>query len=371
MQHIDNVTIHAFRGLKELELNDFSRINLFVGDNNCGKTSVLEALYAFCNPADAFKLIQISRLREARFISGRGALNTLQRVKWLFPATTQNTSSHTAELAISGSGRIRIRKYSAVFEEVQGIPEESSIGIESQAALEGFESLLTHEEEDGLTITLKTERADTLPGIFDSDNITIWNNTPTQYIRKSIQFEAKLPVKFVEPHAHRIFGVYAKLYSQAYSLGLLDNLTELLQEFDPDIQGLVILEEEGAATLHIEHRKTGTAPIISFGDGLRRVLFIAMQLISAKDGVCILDELDNSIHTSALQETATWIAKAAEKLDIQVFASTHSLEAVDAFIDASIDDLAVYKLNQGGSLFKRYSHDILYRIRHKRGFDVR
>lgn len=39
-----------FRGLNNLELDDFSKINVFVGANNSGKTSLLEALKLMSTP---------------------------------------------------------------------------------------------------------------------------------------------------------------------------------------------------------------------------------------------------------------------------------------------------------------------------------
>lgn len=37
-------TIGAYRGIENLQLNDLRDINIFVGPNNCGKTSILEAI---------------------------------------------------------------------------------------------------------------------------------------------------------------------------------------------------------------------------------------------------------------------------------------------------------------------------------------
>lgn len=41
---LKNIHIQNYRGIKDLKINDFKRINLLVGDNNSGKTSVLEAV---------------------------------------------------------------------------------------------------------------------------------------------------------------------------------------------------------------------------------------------------------------------------------------------------------------------------------------
>ena len=50
--HISNIKIKAFRGIKSLELKDLQQINILTGDNNCGKTSVLEVLRSIENPYD-------------------------------------------------------------------------------------------------------------------------------------------------------------------------------------------------------------------------------------------------------------------------------------------------------------------------------
>ena len=41
-QHLD---IHNFRGIESLTINNIKQVNLLTGRNNCGKTSVLEAIF--------------------------------------------------------------------------------------------------------------------------------------------------------------------------------------------------------------------------------------------------------------------------------------------------------------------------------------
>ena len=48
--HIQEFVIHDYKGLHELKLNDLNSINILTGDNNSGKTSVLELLYTLDNP---------------------------------------------------------------------------------------------------------------------------------------------------------------------------------------------------------------------------------------------------------------------------------------------------------------------------------
>ncbi|MBP0029630.1 AAA family ATPase [Roseofilum sp. Guam] len=47
-----SVKIENFRGLQSLDLQDLGRLNLLVGANNCGKTSILEGIQLLCSQDD-------------------------------------------------------------------------------------------------------------------------------------------------------------------------------------------------------------------------------------------------------------------------------------------------------------------------------
>ena len=49
---ISSLKVEGFRGLKQFEMGQLGRINLLVGANNCGKTSVLEAIYLLAAGGD-------------------------------------------------------------------------------------------------------------------------------------------------------------------------------------------------------------------------------------------------------------------------------------------------------------------------------
>ena len=44
MDGFKNIDIKNFRGIEHLKIDDFARVNVFLGQNNSGKSSVLEAL---------------------------------------------------------------------------------------------------------------------------------------------------------------------------------------------------------------------------------------------------------------------------------------------------------------------------------------
>ena len=60
---ITKFDITHFRGIESLTIEDISQLNVFLGYNNCGKSSVLEALYLFCDPSHPVNNMQINRAR--------------------------------------------------------------------------------------------------------------------------------------------------------------------------------------------------------------------------------------------------------------------------------------------------------------------
>ena len=61
--HIQQLQIETFRGIKELTIDNLGVVNILVGDNNTGKTTVLEAIQLLCNPS-RFNLIKSAIQRE-------------------------------------------------------------------------------------------------------------------------------------------------------------------------------------------------------------------------------------------------------------------------------------------------------------------
>src|SRR5271166_6028975 len=77
---LDNVTINGFRGLKDLRLEGLGLMNVLVGPNNCGKTSVLEALSILCNAFEPYEWVSMVRRRDF----GRLDETRIQSLRWCF-----------------------------------------------------------------------------------------------------------------------------------------------------------------------------------------------------------------------------------------------------------------------------------------------
>jgi len=105
------------------------------------------------------------------------------------------------------------------------------------------------------------------------------------------------------------------------------------------------------------------------------LLFIALTLAKVQGGVLLIDEIETAIHTVALGSSFAWIVQWCQRFDVQLFATTHSLETVDAMLDASDPDtdLVLYRLEKQESQTKaiRLDRETLHIVRDELGQEVR
>jgi AAA15 family ATPase/GTPase len=76
----------------------------------------------------------------------------------------------------------------------------------------------------------------------------------------------------------------------------------------------------------------------SMGDGMVHVFNLALALVNSKDGILLVDEIENGLHYSVLEDFWKFLIKSAQALDVQVFATTHSWDCVEAFQKAACED---------------------------------
>lgn len=76
-------------------------------------------------------------------------------------------------------------------------------------------------------------------------------------------------------------------------------------------------------------------PISLFGDAVYRVAAITLELLNSEHNVLFIDEIENGIHYTCKKDVWLGLFRLSEKLDTLIFATTHSLEMIKAFAEAS------------------------------------
>ena len=137
----------------------------------------------------------------------------------------------------------------------------------------------------------------------------------------------------------------------------------------------IIISATERPTVSIKHARLKRAPLSVFGDGLRRVFALAGAIPGAKDGLLLVDEVEIAIHTRALEKSFTWLVNECVKNNVQLFVTTHSLEAVDILLEACDQsvDLVAYRLllDKDRIDVTRFDKEYLTQLRDELGVDMR
>ena len=122
---------------------------------------------------------------------------------------------------------------------------------------------------------------------------------------------------------------------------------------EPDIDNLAFIEDpytESGKLIRVPYitfkNKSGRYPLSVMGDGMNRILSIILGLVNSKDGVCLIDEIENGIYYKRQPELWDMICHLVKELNIQLFATTHSLDCIRNFSASATDNSQFIRLEK-------------------------
>lgn len=370
----ERLEIERYRGLNNVILPELGRINMIIGENNSGKTSILEAIQLFDNSNVLENVISIARKREAQVIfGGRNRLQPFDMLLYSFSMHDNEEKEIYVKAECSEYGKCRVGIRGRLEREF-AYPEN-----DSREQMKWYETIC---DEDGYVRTLNGEylfekdvevlsryhfsELDKKPEIFRDENRSEKTDV---CIGKKIS-----RILYISP-----MDIYSnKIISASLYKGMLveekGRLLELLKMFDERIVGIETGVQYGTPVTFIEMEDCGLVPVSIFGDGLKKVLTLASAVVKMRGGVVLIDEFETGIHKHALIQVAKWLSAVTERYDVQVFLTTHSSDAIDALLNAQSDfkNINAYRLEHYKSdiYVKKFQGTELYLLRRNQGMDI-
>lgn len=313
---LDSLEIRNFRGLKELKIEKLGRVNLIVGKNNVGKTSVLEALTLYARPASLGVLLDILHAR-----------NEVDRTT-LKVGRTDDTP--------------RLLPFHQLFHGRLPLSPAGNQAI-SIGATEGSPKVLT--------ITVTTDPPGRENGTPRSLRLRFQRGHVVEFMHVLQPYDIFLnpfSEKFIGPEQLPLMPFNAGGMSNADLVFHWDELLLTPEEADvlaavrlisSDIDriGIKPIEEHSSQRAPFVTLRSFDAPVPlrSLGDGVIHVFSLALSMARAKNGWCLIDEFENGLHYSVQPEIWKFVFEVAQKLNVQVFATTHSYDCIQAFQEAA------------------------------------
>ena len=158
-----------------------------------------------------------------------------------------------------------------------------------------------------------------------------------------------------------------------------NSIVELFRGFDDGVKDFTVTSSiSERRRIYLKHAGFAKSiPLDCFGDGMKRAFVLIASAAAARDGILLIDEIETGLHYSAMLRTMTALILATRAFNVQIFLTTHSLEAIDAFLDAaretnSLDEIVGFSLNEVKTKQpKRFDGRTMQRMRFERGFELR
>jgi len=308
------IKIENFRGITGLEIKDPRRFNLFVGKNNCGKTTLLEGIFLLTGPANVDLPIMINSFRGYRLVSDYSWTLIFNKLDIQAPirlhgevikpkekrilSITPLGESDVLRASNGGSSRFTVKESRTVRSgRINGLSMEYSI---RKGGAEKGRTFISEIRWTGEKFERNFSEAytDTLKGVFINPR-TIMEDTAERFTEVQIKKQERTILK-------------------------------ILQRVEPGLADLSIGAEN---ILYCDIGFTRRLPINVVGEGLNKLLSIILAIYDASGGIVLIDEIENGLHYSAQEVLWEAVFEAARAFNVQVFATTHSFENVKAFSD--------------------------------------
>lgn len=345
---LTSLEIKNFRCLEDLQVQKLGRVNLIVGNNNSGKSTVLEALRIYAGNAQRGLLEQIAAEHDEKFRlrdSETSDADTSLPFEDLFTGRKFPDSDNVAICIgpMEGGETLRI-EHGFLLETEEVIVTNDLAGTLETSTRIRRQRIPKPSPEDSdagnirqALFTTKGERSTSL----------LLDGSP-RYRTQSIETVGTLPCSAI-PTQFVSIDELADAWDKIVFTEHEDTVKKALRIISSEFEALTFVRSEDNVTRR-EFRRSAKVklsnvprpvPLNSLGDGMLRVLQLLLKVFPAKGGFLLIDEFENGLHYSVQEKVWALLFEIAQKLDIQIFATTHSWDCIESFTKAALDRIDI------------------------------
>ncbi|MEO1079542.1 MAG: AAA family ATPase [Pseudomonadota bacterium] len=331
---ISSIEIENFKCFQKLEIDKCRRINVVVGENGCGKTALLEAIFvALASSPEVILRFRSQRGHEGNYSSQTKDIEEAV-VRDLFYA---NDWSGVISVKLNGTG-----------------PEARSVRVFREA--NATKSIPFEEDKDGSSdfnvptrgVRFLWKSADTRE--YDS----FLKVTP-----KGFEFEQTaedVPDFFYVSSMHATNSrENANRFSKLSRVGRSEQFVKIFTDEFDWLEGLSIEVDAGNPLLYasVKGQKDKVA-LPNISAGLNRMIGVMLSIASRQNSVVLVDEIENGLYYSHQSEIWRGLLSLVSDHNGQIFLTTHSEEWLNALVDAAgehYEDIALWRVERDRNNF--------------------
>jgi len=276
------IKIGRYKCFEDFSAEGFQRVNLISGKNNVGKTALMETLYVNLLAKDvpnlffSFWSLHVYRNRVDNVEQVLGTDKLISYIK------------NSSELIDS---KTNINEVSLEYKK----PKLENLYI---CRINSEETVFSESEINVVAIikSIKTvESASFIPSVRDNQT--------------------------------EIISAYARIQEKDRE----SEVNKFISRFDDSIENVKVIGDSVQCKILTRDGGFQYRPLNEFGDGLRHYLSVIANMFAAENRYIFIDELDNGIHYTLLDQLWEIILTLSKELNVQVFATTHSKECIESY----------------------------------------
>ncbi|HEY9706297.1 MAG TPA: AAA family ATPase [Allocoleopsis sp.] len=332
------IMVENFRTFRKFEINNLGRINLFVGHNNAGKTSLLEAISAHS-----------CCLKFSNFIS-----NILL--------------NRSSSFMLSASGGIDLGKLDlaekmlTVFYPTQSLPYTFTITVKNfqneeyklkaqfypSKEISDLDPRFLGQANDQFFAYHYLEKYAFLGEWRMTINDQVFHNTqvfaPFHLVSSKGDNNLTLPSSvFHDILSHRDPLAHLAIFSHLKRYKLLDQFTQEMAKVFPEIVNIDLIPypDGKGSNIYINTVLDHQLPLNNFGDGLKRWYYLLGEMLINQNSIHCIEEIDTTFDHESQPELCRLLVEYAEKFNNQLFVTSHNLEFIDTLLNTLYDDVDI------------------------------
>ena len=355
-----NIDIKNFRNIRHLNIEDLGRINVLLGKNNSGKTTVLESLFLLFGASNPELILRIHDFRDLflkeandlSFIFHNLDFNNTIKIRASSGNQNEGADKDFREISISPS-----------YSSGNTITIEAKAEKKAQADVKSlsYDSAIKEKEINELVLDaiIKKKHSQKIKSKLtlniDGAGNVMFNLTPP------LNYTESLYCTYVTPKIPLALNLQKELEHLVVNKQQ-DEFIAMLKAIDPRITSISFGTNQ---MIYVDVGMQQLIPLNLSGDGLRRYLSLLLTVYNSRGGAVLIDELENGLHFSTLVDLWDSLIRLSQKLNVQLFITTHNIETLRALKSALEKDsnqgfqtqVKAYTLRDIGGEHKSYKYD--------------
>lgn len=310
---IQQIDIQNLRGIKHACIKKIGHINLLYGLNNCGKTTILDALFLVSGMSNPTLSLNINILRSYQRIDENDLLLNFYKAQSDNHIKIKSIGEHSRHLDISRF--VYSPDKVSLSELAKGnVNDVYKYGLRSVFSIDGGEEYVSE-------FRIEKNKEGKGSGHINADE----------------HYSETLFCKYL--NSMLMNNPLIDEYSFVIKTKREQSIIDALKFMEPHLEDIQIVGKQLMVDVGCEQR----LPINVLGDGIKKFLYILVSMQSCENGIMLIDEVDNGLHHTALTKLWTAILSEAKRLNVQLFLTTHSWDMLTSLNEVLLSNNAIDK----------------------------